>query len=532
MSAQPPWRPEAVGLTFISRAGPFGVLCVGAGWCGEHAGGVTGPVSADSTGTGTSPSRAPGLISGAIVGRGRYRLLSQVGRDDRCTVGWWCGRDLVLDRDVALTLFLAAPHDPEGVGLIRSAVGRARRCARLETAGAARIVDVVEPDGGDGLTAAVVVAEWTPGRGLLEVLHEGLAPPSVAASVLIPLADAVAAAHNAGLILGCEHPGRIRVTPEGQARLAFPGPSPAAGSADDIRGLGAMLYLLLTGYWPLPEGPPSLPPAPIGSDGSPLSPATLRPDVAVELATLALRTLTGPGTGTGVHTGAAVRQVLQLHTSTTQHSDRDPERARQRRMKFSVSMTVLAAATLLILGYLGMQVVSVFADTGGTPLVVAAPAKQSAPPVALSAPVGVTYSAVYDPSGLGRPDHQQDISKLRNGNPSTGWSTDSYRQQFPTYKQGLGVMLGLEAPIAAASVTVISPSPTTAVEIRTAPSATAALSQTLLVGTATLGRGSTQIPLRSAPPTRYLLVWITHLAGDENHYQSTLSKVEIHTRTT
>jgi hypothetical protein len=461
-------------------------------------------------------------------------LLSQVGRDDRGAVGWWCGRDLVLDRDVALTVFLAAPHDLEGVGLIRSAVGLARRCARLETAGAARIVDVAEPDGGDGRTAAVVVAEWTPGRGLLEVLNEGLAPPSVAASVLIPLAGAVAAAHNAGLILGCGHPDRIRVTPEGQARLAFPGPSPATGSADDIRGLGAMLYLLLTGYWPLPEGPPSLPPAPIGSDGSPLSPATLRPDVPVELSTLALRSLAGPGTG--VHTGAAVRQVLQLHTSTAQdidrEVDRDPERARQRRMKFSVSMTVLAAATLLILGYLGVQVVSVFADTAGTPLVVAAPAKQSAPPVALSAAVGVTYAAVYDPSGLGRPDHQQDISKLLNGNPSTGWSTDSYRQQFPIYKQGLGVMLGFEAPVAAASVTVISPSPATVVEIRTAPSATAALSQTLLVGTATLSRGSTQIPLRSGPPTRYLLVWITHLAGGENHYQSTLSKVEVHTRTT
>jgi hypothetical protein len=256
--------------------------------------------------------------------------------------------------------------------------------------------------------------------------------------------------------------------------------------------------------------------------------------VPVQLSTLALRSVAGPGTGTGVHPGAAVRQVLQLNASTAQDIDLDldPERARQRRRKLSVSMTMLAAATLLILGYLGMQVVSVFADTGGTPLVVASPAKQSAPPVALSAPVGVKYLAVYDPSGLGRPDHQRDIGKLLNGNPSTGWSTDSYRQQFPTYKEGLGVMLGFEAPIAAASVTVISPSPGTLVEIRTAPSATAALSQTILVGTATLGRGSSQIPLRSGPPTRYLLVWITHLAGGENHYQSTLSQVEVHSRTT
>jgi hypothetical protein len=506
----------------------------GAGLGGEHAGGVVGPVSGDSTGTGPHPSSPRWPTPGAIVGRGRYRLLSEVGRDDRCAVGLWRGRDLMLDRDVALTLLIAAPQDPEALGLIRSAVGRALRCARLDTPGAARVLDVLEPDSEDGPTAPVVVAEWTPGRGLVEVLNDGLPPPSVAASVLIPLADAVDAAHRAGLILGCDHPDRIRVTPEGQARLAFPGPSAAAGSADDIRGLGAMLYLLLTGYWPLPDGPPSLPPAPIGSDGVPVSPVTLRPEVAVELSVLALRSLAGPGTSGGVHTGAAVRQVLQLNTSTAQDTDTDLdlERARQHRRKLSVSMTVLAAMTLLILGYLGMQVVSVFADTGGAPLVVASPATPSAPPVTLSAPVGVKYVAVYDPSGLGRPDHQQDVSKLLNGKPDTGWSTDSYREQFPVYKEGLGVMLGFEAPVAAGAVTVTSPSPSTVVEIRQAPSATAPLSQTILVGTATLGRGSTQIPLRSGPPTRYLLVWITRLAGGDNYHQSKLNKVEVQRRTT
>ncbi|MBV9160018.1 MAG: protein kinase family protein [Pseudonocardiales bacterium] len=497
----------------------------------------------------THRSRFPWPIPGCVLGRGRYRLLSEVGRDDRRAVRLWRGRDLVLDRDVALTLFVAASQDPAAVALIRSAVARALRSARLETAGAVRVLDVLEAerrDNPDGSTVAIVVAEWTPGAALVDLLDSGPLPPAVAAGVLAPLAGAVDAAHSAGLVLGCDHPDRIRVTPERHARLAFPGPPPTTEARDDIRGLGAMLYLLLTGCWPLPDGPAGLPPAPIGQNGLPISPTTLRPDVPVELSTLALRSIAGPGTGGGVHTGAAVRQVLELNASTAvddlfsagTHGERvrpsDPLRAqRRRRIKFGVSMTVLGAATLLILGYVGMQVLSVFTDTGGAPLVVAAAApKAPAPSPVLSSPVRAKSVTVYDPSGLGSPDHQKDLGKLLDGNPSTGWSTDSYVDQFPRYKKGLGVMLSFETPIAATSMTVISPSPGTVLEIRTATSPHPRLDDTTLVGTATISATSTQIPLRAGPPTRYLLVWITHLSGEENHYQSKINELGIQQRAT
>ena len=506
---------------------------------------MTGPVSGDSTEAGAPRPSHPWPTPGALVGQGRYRLLSEVGRDDRCAVQLWRGRDLVLDRDVALTLFIAAPHDPGAVRLIHSAVARALRSARLESAGAVRVLDVLEPDARFGPTVAVVVAEWTRGRGLIELLDGGLPRPSVAASVLAPLAGAIDVAHSAGLILGCDHPHRIRVTPDWQARLAFPGPLPTTRSHDDIRGLGAMLYLLLTGYWPLPGGPSGLPTAPQRPDGSPVSPTTLRAGVPVELSTLALRSLADPGTG-GVHTGAAVRQVLEHSASNADDLNdpsrpADPEQARrQRRTKLGMSMAVLAVITLLILGYAGMQVMSVFTNAGGTPLVVAGPspgeqpALPEAPSGALSSssPVRVKNLTVYDPSGRGSPDHQKDVGKLLDGNPNTGWSTDSYRQQFPTYKKGLGVMLSFEQPVSAAAVTVISPSPGTVLEIRTAASPKAELDETTLVGTATLGRGSTQIPLRAGPPTRHLLVWITGLAGGGNRNQSKLSEVGVQIRAT
>lgn len=494
----------------------------------------------ETTGTGTHQSLSPWPTPGCVLGRGRYRLLAEVGRDDRYAVLLWRGRDLMLDRDVALTLFTATPQDPASVTRIPAAVARALRSARLEAAGAARVLDVLEPAPADGPAAAVVVAEWTPGSSLVELLDGGPVPPSMAARVLVPLASGVEAAHNAGLVLGCDHPDRIRVAPDGQARLAFPGPPPATGSREDISGLGAMLYLLLTGYWPLPNGPAGLPPAPLDPDGAPISPTTLRPEVPVELSTLALRSIAGPGGGGGVHTGAAVRQVLERVAAAEDLSPAgarpvDPRRAqRLRQIKFGVSMTALSTATLLILGYAGMEVVSVFTDTGRAPVIVAgaAPAAKAPGPPVLSAPVRVKSVTVFDPSGKGRPDRVKDVGKLVDGNPRTNWSTDSYVQQFPAYKKGLGVMLSFDAAISAASMTVVSPSPGTILEIRTATSPTSRLEQTTLVGTATLTSGSNEIPLQAGPPARYLLVWITGLGGDTGRHQSKLSDLRILQRAT
>jgi putative peptidoglycan lipid II flippase len=150
----------------------------------------------------------------------------------------------------------------------------------------------------------------------------------------------------------------------------------------------------------------------------------------------------------------------------------------------------------------------------------------------LSAPIRVKSLAVYDPSGKGSPDHQRDLSKLLDGNPRTGWSTDSYFEQFPVYKKGLGVMLDFEVPVSAALMTVATPSMGTTLEIRTANSPNARLEQTTLIGTATLKAGTNQIPLRAGQPERYLLIWITSLGGEVGHHQSKLSDLQIQQRAT
>lgn len=507
------------------------------------------------TWTGIRRSGSAWPTPGVVLQRGRYRLVSEVGRDNRCAAQLWRGRDLVLERDVALTVFIAEPQYRDGADQMRSAVARALRSARLVSAGAARVLDVLDTDSGAGSAISAVVAEWTPGRDLIDVIRDGLVPPSVAAGMLAPLAGAVDAAHRAGLILGCDHPQRIRVGADGRARLAFPGAAPETSAQDDIRGLGAALYLLLTGHWLLPGGPAGRPPAPVGPDGSPVSPRALRPEVPVELSTLALRCLAGSGTG-GVHTGAAVARVLESNSATadqlaamTEHRPppADPEQARRiYRIRLGMSVTALVGAALLILGYAGVQLASVFSDRpSGPPAVIvggpstATPTEQPGPTLPTPPPTpppgppvaaAVVDLSVYDISGQGSPDNQEDVGLIVDGDPSTGWSTDSYFQQFPAFKKGLGVMLRFERPIAVSLVTVNSPSPGTVLEVRTAPSPDAALEQTTLVGTATLGEGSTQIQLQPAPPTQYLLLWITGLSGGGDHNKSQLSEVGVQQR--
>ncbi len=87
----------------------------------------------------------------------------------------------------------------------------------------------------------------------------------------------------------------IRVTPDRQ--LHSPSGRPAvAGSRGNIRALGTMLYLPLTGCWPLPMGHPACRARRRAGrlTDEPHGVATRAP---VELSTLALRSISGPGTG-------------------------------------------------------------------------------------------------------------------------------------------------------------------------------------------------------------------------------------------
>lgn len=511
------------------------------------------PAQARRTGPGPVSRDAGGTAAGSAL-TDRYVLRQWIGADPGAGAEFWRAEDTVLRRPVGVTLLRRLPaddrsDDPEGTARAGEMIVRALRSGCFEHAGSARLLDVLAP-GTHRLPDDVLgasVAEWVPGRSIAEVVAEGPIRAHRAARAVETLAAAATEAHQQGLVLGCDHPQRVRITPDGRALLAFLLPRPSVSAADDVRGLGAVLYCLLTRRWPLSVAD-SARAGLICAERSPAgrlrAPSALRPGVPVELDTLCTGAL-GQGEGIGrVHTAAAMHRMLADVVAEDadqaffppvrdgapaepddvwQDSDliADPRDDPQRRRNLRLGLTALGIGVLVVLGYLSIQLGSMFGAWSGAPPVVVLPPAASAPPAPTAAPAPPAPSVsatlvprsvqVFDPTGDG--DNAGSIDRVVDDDPSSTWRTQQYRQPFPALKDGVGIMASFDGVQPITRVSIDSVSPGTVVEIRSAPAPDAPLEQTQVLGTVTLGAGRTVVPLPDARPTGHVLLWITTLGG-------------------
>jgi hypothetical protein len=271
--------------------------------------------------------------------------------------------------------------------------------------------------------------------------------------------------------------------------------------------------------------------------------------VPLELDTLCVGAL-GHGDGSSrVHTAAAVHRMLteilaeedeaalfpplrdgapSEPDDVWQDEDRVPDARRDpvRRRNLMIGLAVLGVGVLIVLGYLGVQLGSLFGEGRGAPPVVVG----SGPPSATGpaepgarAPVTNASLSVYDPSGDG--DNSDAVSRATDGDPATVWKTQEYRQQLPALKPGVGLMASFVSTEQLADLTIESQSPGTVLEVRTAPTADAEFGQTVPVTTVTLQQGRTTIPLTQSQPTQHLLLWITKLGGGGSTYVSDIGEI-------
>jgi eukaryotic-like serine/threonine-protein kinase len=205
---------------------------------------------------------------------GRYTLEREIGRGGMGAV--WLGRDEVLGRLVALKRVGMAPggSTPD----LERAEREARLAARLNHPHVVAVYDLVTE--GDGQWLVMEYIEGVTLAGLVN--RDGALTRDQAAAVVGQAADALAAAHEAGIVHRDVKPSNILVAPDGQVKLsdfgiaraeadasltqtglvtgspAYLAPEVASGQpatdSSDVWSLGATLYHALAGHPPYEVG--------------------------------------------------------------------------------------------------------------------------------------------------------------------------------------------------------------------------------------------------------------------------------------
>ncbi|MET0863319.1 MAG: lipid II flippase MurJ, partial [Nakamurella sp.] len=502
------------------------------------------------------------LSPGTTVG-GRYRLVSLVSAD--ASGHWfWRAKDTVLPRDMAVTML------PDNSGA-SATVARTLRAGRLHHIGLPQTLDV-----GTDYGQSYVVGQWVDGATLTDLLAGGPLDPDVATSITAKLSEAVAEAHRNGIAFGAISPSLVRVNFDGQVRLSHVIAHGSATPDQDIRAIGALLYLMLTGTWPLGDpvkpGGSALPGGELAANGQdlPAAPTRLGRELPADevnqavpeaLSALAERAL-HPEEPDGIHAVGAVAALLRSPetvagisqpppvTPVKPLSPADRRLIKERRVKLSLAAVVLAVFAVLIviaLGGLTNQFVASIQNSApdelpmidsGVSSAAEAPTptpdpgttagSTTAAPAPAVGPVPIVGGSVFDPQGDGTPDYKDYVDRAFDGNPDSAWLTWVYKGQFPSLKTGVGLMLELERETTPTSVTVNSATNGTVIEVRSATSPTATLEQTTALGSGTVANGTVDIPLTNAPKSKYLVVFVTQMTPTtDKQFQSKINEITV-----
>jgi eukaryotic-like serine/threonine-protein kinase len=405
----------------------------------------------------------------------RYELEELVGTGGMSTV--YRARDQLLERYVALKVL--HPHYADDEEYVERFRREARSVAQLSHPHIVTVIDRGEDDG-----QQYIVFEYVDGENLKELIERtGPLPTRRAVEFGLEIADALAFAHENGLIHRDVKPQNVLITPDGNAKVTdfgiarslevehgmtqtgtvlgtsnYLSPEQASGKpttpSTDVYSLGVVVYELLTGEVPFP-GENFVAIAMKHINDLPPDLLEQRPDVPLRLAAAVDRAMEKDPErrfGTMDEFASELRQCLvELDDPDAERTfiaqspvvrEGRPHRVRATRNRVPLYVVVsLVAIAAIVAGILALA-----GSKGGTP----AATGLGGTPVTLA---GVTG---YDPQGTGPPgEDNADAPKATDGDPTSYWSTEHYTTpQFGNLKKGLGLVLDAGSAVPLKSITV------------------------------------------------------------------------------
>jgi hypothetical protein len=478
---------------------------------------------------------------------GRYRLEDRVAGAS----GWvaWKAIDEILARAVTVVTFA------DGFPRVEEVLTAARACSRLTDARLAQVFDVE-----DTWDNAYIVMEWAAGETLDDLIAAGPVDPVAGARIIAEAADAMSAAHAAGIAHLCLTPDSLRWTSGGGVKVTGIGTDAALFGTTaedpelaDTRGLGRLLYAVLTGMWPGPDYP-ALPTAPF-ADGHPRRPRQVRAGVPAGLDDVACRAmqLTGRDDGGALTSPSQLARALLAElppeeippaaahpdprrtAAGRQTAERDywadtspgrqlspppargPDRREPRPQRGGRPAGRIVLVALLVLVVVAGVVVAAtkLLDKGASPQP-AAVHRSTAPPAGavVLKPVAAHGFDALNIADTGNENDNQAANAI-NGNPA-GWSSQDYATaELGNLKAGTGLILDMGHPVKLSSISVqLSAAAGADVQIKIGNSAerSAANLQSMQTVASASDVGGTHLFTASPAATgQYIVIWFTKL---------------------
>jgi tRNA A-37 threonylcarbamoyl transferase component Bud32 len=495
---------------------------------------------------------------------GRYRLDRLVATGGMAQV--WEATDETLRRRVAIKILHEHLADPATVTRFRA---EGVTAARLAHPGVVAIFDTCNDAGVDA-----IVMEYVDGSTLRDVLDaEGAIPPRRAVPIALDIADALHAAHRLGLVhrdvkpanvLLCRD-GTVKVTDFGIAKvrdesttdLTLPGtflgtakylaPEQVEGAPVDARAdvysLGVVLYEMLTGSAPF-DGDSDAAIALARLQRAPRPLHTLAPAVPDALEAVVARAMQRRPTDRyptmiELRTALAGADLSRRQVTDATAVQAAPVRATAPGPRFVESerrWLVPAVFVAIVALSLTLAAVLIGNSDAGQEIVRRAKEVVGVEPAPTTTEVASTPVATaqltatsFDPEGSDG-EHDADLPKLVDGDPSTFWETEGYNARTFGIKSGVGVYVELPAAAELASISVLSPTTGWSAAVYVADDPPASLDGwgTPVTRHTGISPGTTTFDL-DGHRGRYVLVWITDLGESVPKARTTISEITVAT---